>query len=55
MAYLFPDLGDRAAEGMTNAVRVSRARGEKDRAAKIEQALRKTHPESRWIGTLSPE
>jgi len=53
VAYLFPDLGDRAAEGMSNAVRVSRARGDKDRASKIEQALRKSFPESRWVGTLS--
>ncbi len=51
VAYLFPDLSDRAAEGMANAIRVSRARGDGDRAAKIEQALRKTYPASPWIET----
>jgi tetratricopeptide (TPR) repeat protein len=49
VAYLFPDLGDRAAEGMANAARVSRARGDIDRAAKIEQTLRKSYPVSPWI------
>ena len=55
VAYLFPDLGERAAEGMANAVRVSRARGDRDRAAKIEQTLRKTFPASPWIKTLSAD
>jgi TolA-binding protein len=53
VAYLFPDLGDRAAEGLANAARVSRARGDRDRADKIEHTLRKTYPASPWIGTLS--
>ncbi len=53
VAYLFPDLGDRAAEGMASAVRVSRARGDTDRAAKIEQTLRKNYPASPWIESLS--
>ena len=52
VGYLFPDLGDRAAEGLSNAVRLSLARGEKDRASKIAQALRKSYPDSRWIETL---
>jgi hypothetical protein len=55
VAYLFPDLGSRGAEGMANAVRVSRARGDRDRAAKIEQTLRKTYPASPWIQTLSED
>ena len=55
VAYLFPDLVDRAAEGMASAVRVSRARGDTDRAAKIEQALRKTYPASSWIESLSQD
>jgi tetratricopeptide (TPR) repeat protein len=52
IASLFPDLGDRAAEGMANAVRLSRARGETDRASRIEQALRKAYPSSPWLDTL---
>ena len=55
VGYLFPDLGDRAAEGMANAARVARARGDTDRAAKIEQTLRKSYPASPWIETLSQE
>jgi TolA-binding protein len=55
VAYLFPDLGDRAAEGMANAIRVSRARGDNDRASRIEQALRRTYPTSPWIETLSQD
>jgi hypothetical protein len=55
VAYLFPDLGNRAAEGMANAVRVSRARGDRDRAAKIEQAMRKTYPSSPWLKSLSQD
>ncbi len=55
VAYLFPDLGDRAAEGMANAARLSRARGDSDRAAKIEQSLRKTYPASPWIDMLSAD
>jgi TolA-binding protein len=53
VSYLYPDLGDRAAEGMVNAVRLSRLRGDRDRAAKILQSLRKTYPASPWIATLS--
>ena len=53
VAYLFPDLGDRAAEGMAAAVRVSRARGDTGRSARIEQALRTNYPASPWLDTLS--
>ncbi len=53
VGYLFPDLADRAAEGMASAARVSRARGDNDRAAKIEQALRKSYPSSPWTESLS--
>jgi TolA-binding protein len=55
VAYLFPDLGDRAAEGMANAVRLSRMRGDRERAAKIEQAMRKTFPASPWLKSLSQD
>ena len=55
VAYLFPDLGDRAAEGMASAVRVSRARGDVDRAAKIEQVLRKSYPASPWTASIPQE
>jgi tetratricopeptide (TPR) repeat protein len=50
--YLFPDYGDLAAEGLFQAVRIARARGEKDRAARIEQSLRKGYPGSAWVERL---
>jgi tetratricopeptide (TPR) repeat protein len=52
---LFPYLGERVAEGLANAIRVLRERGERERAAKIEQALRKKYPASPWIETLSSD
>jgi hypothetical protein len=30
-------------------------RGDRDRAAKIEQAMRKTFPASPWLKSLSPD
>jgi TolA-binding protein len=55
VAYLFPDLADRAAEGMANAARLSRARGDRGRAEQIEQALRKSFPSSPWLQSLSQD
>jgi len=52
ISYQFPDSPDLAAEGLYNAVRVARARGEKDKAARIEARLRKDHPDSPWIRKL---
>jgi TolA-binding protein len=48
IAYLFPDIEDLAAEGLAQAARVARARGERDRARSFEDRLRKEYPESRW-------
>ena len=53
VGYLFPNLPDRAAEGMADAVRVCRARGDTERAAKIEQALRTSYPSSPWVASIS--
>jgi TolA-binding protein len=50
--YLFPDYGDIAAEGLFQAVRIARARGDKERAARIEQSLRKGYPGSPWVEKL---
>ncbi len=55
VAYRFPDLADRAAEGMANAARLSRARGDTERAAQIERSLRAAYPDSSWLQGLSPE
>ena len=55
VAYLFPDLRDRAAEGMANAVRLARARGDTDRAARIERSLRATFPDSPWLKNIATE
>ncbi|HTZ50436.1 MAG TPA: tetratricopeptide repeat protein [Spirochaetia bacterium] len=52
VGYLFPDLADRAAEGMFNAARLALARGEAERAARIEQALRTSFPSSPWLQKL---
>ena len=52
ISYQFPDYPDIAAEGLFNAVRLARARGEQDRAARLEQALRKGFPNSSWIEQL---
>ena len=52
VGYRFPDFADRAAEGMFNAARLARARGEADRALKIEQALRASFPSSPWLQEL---
>jgi tetratricopeptide (TPR) repeat protein len=48
VAYLFPDIEDLAAEGLAQAARVARARGERDRARGFEDRLRKEYPDSRW-------
>lgn len=55
VSYLFPDYSDLAAEGLYNAARVARARGDKDAAAKIEQSLRKGFPGSPWVGKLDAQ
>ncbi|MGA2974855.1 MAG: tetratricopeptide repeat protein [Spirochaetia bacterium] len=55
VSYLFPDYSDLAAEGLYNAARVARARGDKDAAAKIEQSLRKGFPASLWVGKLDAQ
>jgi TolA-binding protein len=52
VGYLFHDYAELAAEGLYDALRLARARGDKDRAARIEQSLRATYPESRWIRML---
>jgi len=52
VAYLFSDFADRAAEGMFNAARLSRSRGDLERASRIEQAFRKSYPGSPWIDKL---
>jgi TolA-binding protein len=52
IAYQFPDYPDIAAEGLFNAVRLARARGEQDRAARLEQTLRKSFPSSPWVEKL---
>ncbi len=46
LAYLFPDIEDLAAEGLAQAARVARARGERDRARGFEDRLRKEYPDS---------
>jgi TolA-binding protein len=52
VAYLYSDYPDLAAAGLYDAARVSRARGDKDRAAKIEQSLRQNYPQSPWAGKV---
>lgn len=52
VSYLFPDYPDLAAEGVYNAARVARARGDTERAGKIEQTLRTSFPDSPWIARL---
>jgi len=48
----FPDFQDLAAEGLYNAGRVARARGDMGRAVKIEESLRKAYPRSPWVQKL---
>ena len=55
VAYLFPGLADRAAEGMARAVSLARQRGDSERAARIERSLRSTYPDSPWLQGLSAE
>jgi tetratricopeptide (TPR) repeat protein len=50
--YLFPDYSDFAAEGLYKALALARARGDKDRGARIEQTLRGAFPASPWIRML---
>ncbi len=52
VSYLFPDYSELAAEGLFNAARVARLRGEGARAAAIEETLRKAYPKSPWIASL---
>jgi Tfp pilus assembly protein PilF len=52
LAYLFPDIEDLAAEGLAQAARVARARGERDRARSFEDRLRKEYPDSSWAREL---
>jgi tetratricopeptide (TPR) repeat protein len=54
-SYLFPDYSELCAEGLYNAVRVARARGDREQAVKIEQTLRKGYPGSPWIGKLTAQ
>jgi TolA-binding protein len=49
---LFPGFPDIAAESLFNAARLSRARGERDRGAGLEQELRKRFPASPWVERL---
>jgi TolA-binding protein len=48
----FPDFPDLAAEGLFNAGRVARARGDIGRAVRIEESLRKAYPRSPWVRRL---
>jgi TolA-binding protein len=48
----YPDFQDLAAEGLYNAGRLARARGDMNRAAKIEESLRKGYPHSPWMQKL---
>jgi lipopolysaccharide biosynthesis regulator YciM len=52
VSYEFPDFPAIAAGALHDAGRLARARGEKDRAARIEQALRKSFPTSPWVQKL---
>ncbi len=52
VGYLFPDYADFAAEGLYDALMLARARGDKDKAARIEQSLRATYPSSTWVHEL---
>ena len=52
ISYLFPDFPDLAAEGLFNAVRIARLRGERDRARSLEENLRKGFPDSDWTSKL---
>ena len=45
-------MADLAAEGLFNAIRVARARGDSGRAAALELGLRARYPESPWISRL---
>ena len=48
VGYLFPDFADLAAEGLFNAIRLAHARGDEQRAARIEENLHATYPTSSW-------
>ena len=50
--WRFPEMADLAAEGLFNAIRVARARGDSGRAAALELGLRARYPESPWISRL---
>jgi TolA-binding protein len=53
VAYLFSDYPDLAAEGLYDAARVARARGDRERAAKLEQSLRQSYPQSPWAQKIT--
>ena len=48
----FPDFQDLAAEGLYHAGRVAHSRGDKGRAAAIQQILHKSYPDSPWVRKL---
>ncbi len=48
----FPEFQDIAAQGLYEARRVARARGNMGRAAEIEERLRKAYPDSPWVRKL---
>ena len=52
VGYLFPDYADFAAEGLYNGLRLAQARGDKEKAGRIEQSLRTTYPASPWTHVL---
>jgi len=55
IAYLFPDIEDLAAEGLAEAARIARARGERERARSFEDRLRKEYPNSDRAKALGAE
>jgi tetratricopeptide (TPR) repeat protein len=52
ISWRFPHLSDLGAEGLFDAVRLARARGDGPRAAALEQGLRARYPASPWVSRL---
>ena len=52
ISYIFPTDVELSAEGMFNAARLAERVGDRDAAARIEDALRKRYPESQWVPRL---
>jgi TolA-binding protein len=50
--WRFPELSDLGAEGLFDAIRLARARGDYPRAAALEQGLRARYPASSWVWRL---